>query len=521
MAKVFNTSVTCNPKIHYMVDTTAKMKVFERLIDNKCYFTINRARQFGKSTSLNWILHNMSQNYLVVPISFETESDVNWQNDGTFFKFFCGKLAQIFTEMPSSDTAWIEYWEKAQAQDIKDFDNFSVVIKQFCKSVGRKVVLTIDEVDKASNNDVFLRFLGMLRNMYLDREKFSNYSMTFWSVVLTGVYDVKNLKLKIRPEEEHQFNSPWNVAANYKLDMTFNPQEISTMLADYENDYHIGFDIKVISEEIYKYTSGYPVLVSRICKEIDEYLDKDWSIDGVLKAVKNIVKEKSTLIESITDKLETYSKLKVFIRALIMENYLINFDVNNPTMDMANMFSIIKADNDGRVVIHNLIFQQVLINYFISENQINQITPGLGFKVFIDKHGDLNMPLIINRFKDLMSKKQNKEEFLEKEGRFMFICFLKPIVNGTGFYYSEPENDDGSRMDLVVNYNRKEYVIELKIWHGTEYEISGREQISEYLATRNLSEGYLVTFSFLKNKVVQEKPEWIEYGGKRIYEAVI
>ena len=88
MAKEFNTSVTCDPERHYMVDTTAKMKVFERMINGRCYFTINRARQFGKSTSLNWILHNMSQDYLVVPISFETESDVNWQNDGTFFKYF-------------------------------------------------------------------------------------------------------------------------------------------------------------------------------------------------------------------------------------------------------------------------------------------------------------------------------------------------------------------------------------------------------------------------------------------------
>ena len=103
----------------------------------------------------------------------------------------------------------------------------------------------------------------------------------------------------------------------------------------------------------------------------------------------------------------------------------------------------------------------------------------------------------------------------------MFICFLKPIINGTGFYYSEPENDDGSRMDLVVTYNRKEYIIELKIWHGTEYEISGRDQISEYLETRNHSEGYLVTFSFLKDKVLQEKPEWIDHNGKKIYEAII
>ena len=53
MAKEFNTSVTCDPERHYMVDTTAKMKVFESMIDKAKYFTINRARQFGKSTSLN------------------------------------------------------------------------------------------------------------------------------------------------------------------------------------------------------------------------------------------------------------------------------------------------------------------------------------------------------------------------------------------------------------------------------------------------------------------------------------
>lgn len=76
-------------------------------------------------------------------------------------------------------------------------------------------------------------------------------------------------------------------------------------------------------------------------------------------------------------------------------------------------------------------------------------------------------------------------------------------------------------MDLVVTYNSKEYVIELKIWHGTEYEISGREQLSGYLAQRGLSESYLVTFSFLKNKSEQEDPKWIQYDGKRIYEAVI
>lgn len=518
MAKEFNTSVTCNPKRHYMVDVTAKMKVFEGLIDDGKYFTITRARQFGKSTSLNWIYNNLSDRYLVIPASFEKYSEDSWNDDDSFCKYFCTKIIDACVR--ENDKSVISFWQDAKNTQKFDFDQLSQKITDFCQKCGRKVVLTIDEVDKASNNEVFVRFLGMLRNLYLDREKFSDETLTFWSVILAGVYDVKNLKLKIRPEEEHQFNSPWNVAADYKLDMTFNPQEISTMLADYENDYHFGFNIKEISEEIYKYTSGYPVLVSAVCKAIDEQLDKDWTLDGVLKGVKTVLRDENfTLLKYIKRNMEQYPELKTFLRAVTLDRIYINYYALNTPVDLARMFAYIRPDKNSRAQIHNLIFQQVLYEYFIAENTLSQLNSNTG--VFIDKNGDLNMPLIINRFKDLMSKKQNKEEFLEREGRFMFICFLKPIINGTGFYYSEPENDDGSRMDLVITYNRKEYVIELKIWHGTEYEISGRDQLSEYLTTRNLSEGYLVTFSFLKNKVVQEKPEWIDYEGKRIYEAVI
>lgn len=517
MAKEFNTSVTCDPARHYMVDTTKKMKVFETLIDKQKYFSITRARQFGKSTSLNWIYDNLSDRYLVIPISFETSDTVNWLSTKTFYEYFCENMATI----DCNNTSVNEYWAEAKKSDVNDFKSFSLKIVEFCKAIGKKVVLTIDEIDKSLDNQLFLNFLSMLRNLYLERERTKKYDTTFWSVILAGVYDIKSMKIKIRPEEDHHYNSPWNVAAEYDLDMTFNPQEISTMLADYENDHHIGFDIKDISEEIYKYTSGYPVLVSGLCKEIDEKLDKDWTRDGVLKAAKKIIATKTNLSESMVSNLAKYPKLKAFIRAVLMENFTIAFDINNPIMDFANMFSIIKANNEGRVEIHNLIFQQILINHFISESDIEKITLDTGLKVFLDKTGDLNMPMVINRFASIMKKRKATAQFLEREGRFMFICFLKPIINGTGFYYSEPENDDGSRMDLVVTYNRKEYIIELKIWHGTEYEISGRDQISEYLETRNHSEGYLVTFSFLKDKVLQEKPEWIDHNGKKIYEAII
>jgi hypothetical protein len=75
----------------------------------------------------------------------------------------------------------------------------------------------IDEVDKSSNNQLFLSFLGMLRDKFLLRNM--GKDKTFHSVTLAGVHDVKSLK--IRPDEEQKYNSPWNIAADFDIDMIF------------------------------------------------------------------------------------------------------------------------------------------------------------------------------------------------------------------------------------------------------------------------------------------------------------
>ena len=95
MAKEFNTSVTCNPKKHYMVDTTNKMKVFERLIDRKKYFTINRARQYGKTTMLQMIRRKLSDRYLVIPLSFEGMDDGAFASHETFVEIFSKMMSRI------------------------------------------------------------------------------------------------------------------------------------------------------------------------------------------------------------------------------------------------------------------------------------------------------------------------------------------------------------------------------------------------------------------------------------------
>ena len=54
---------------------------------------------------------------------------------------------------------------------------------------------------------------------------------------------------------------------------------------------------------------------------------------------------------------------------------------------------------------------------------------------------------------------------------------------------------------------------------GQQDSMSARA-LSAYLATRNMNEGYLVTFDFSKDKKVTE-PQWIEWNNKRLFEVII
>ena len=72
------------------------------------------------------------------------------------------------------------------------------VMKSWCGKASRKIVLMIDEVDTASNDQVFVDFLAQLRACYLKRRRIP----VFQSVILAGVYDVRSMKRKIRSDGE-------------------------------------------------------------------------------------------------------------------------------------------------------------------------------------------------------------------------------------------------------------------------------------------------------------------------------
>ena len=516
--KTFNVTGSCNPQRHYMVDTESRFKAVEKMIDSGAYFTINRARQYGKTTMLNMIWRKLSNSYLIIDSSFEGVGDSPFESEESFARLFVSLMKgalQINKANESLIAVLDEFVPSSMAE-------LSKLITRLCQSSPKPVLLLIDEVDRSSNNQLFISFIGMLRELYLMRDK-QGMDFTFHSVVLAGVYDIKNLKLKLRPDAEKKYNSPWNIASDFNVDMTFHPEEIAQMLNDYANETHTSVDTKAMGEEIYKYTSGYPYLVSAICKLIDERLDKDWTAEGVQKAVKIIAKgENVTLLDDLSKNLENIPELRDFLYSMVVNGQEYTYTMVDPMVKLANMFSYIKENQRGKTMVHNLIFEEALFVYFGNKTMREQGTKISPYVLNYVQNGRLNMEHVVERFADLMHEeyRESTVPFLEKEGRLLFLTFLKPIINGIGFYYVEPQTRDNRRMDLVVTYDRQEFIVELKIWRGEKYEQTGREQLSEYLATRKMNEGYLVTFDFSKNKQ-HTNPQWIEHDGKRIFEVVI
>jgi len=513
--KRFNYTGTCIPEHHYMANIEKKIEKIKRYIDFGEYLTINLPRQFGKTTSIFMLEECLKSKYLIFSTSFEGlgENFFNKEEE------FCRSIIPLLTKGFISDDKVFYEQIKLIDKKFKTLNELSDTISDICKAAEKKVILFIDEVDKASNYKLFLNFLGMLRNKYLLSKKNRDY--TFHSVVLAGVHDVKNLKMKIRNNRESEYNSPWNIAIDFDIDMSFSVDEIRAMLVDYENDYHTGMDIKSMAKKLREYTGGYPYLVSKLCYIMDEKLERNFSENSLEQATKIILNENNTLFDDLIKNITRFPELYNILERIILSGTAINY--NFLAHNLGIMYGILTMSSNRKLKVHNKIFEILLYDYFIAKQEIKQGS-ALTYKYdaqFIDDSGDLDMALILMKFQELMKAEYRNadEKFIEREGRLLFLAFLKPIINGEGFYFVEPETRKSNRMDIVVTFNKKKFVIELKIWRGEKYALEGREQLCNYLEFQSLDKGYMVFFNFNKNK----KYEFVnlKVNDKKIFEITV
>lgn len=527
MNKIFNISGDCKSQLHYMVDISEKLYQIKSMVDAGKYFTINRARQYGKTTTLKALERLLNKEYQVIRLDFQRLGQADFATEQTFVEAFSEELLETAQHLPDEIRVTLDTFAYDGSNKWR-LRNLFRVLSKWCCIADKKIVLMIDEVDSASNNQIFLDFLAQLRSYYIDRD----ITPAFHSVILAGVYDIKNIRRKIRSEDEHKMNSPWNIAADFDVVMSFSESEIAGMLVEYEKDNLTGMAVHEIGKMLYDYTSGYPYLVSRLCKLMDENLagslsfpDKAsaWTPQGLSEAVRILLSERNTLFESLENKLTDYPQLQQTLYSLLFGGETVVYNVFDESVNIAIMFGFVQKQN-GHIAVANRIFEMLLYNYFLISADAQNLpifkAASIHKSQFI-RNGHLDMDMIMKKYVEHFDSiyGDQREEFDEDEGRRRFLLYIRPIINGTGNYYIEARTRNARRMDVVVDYLGERFIIELKIWRGNSYHERGKQQLSDYLDYFHLKKGYMLSYNFNQKKKIGVRE--IQLDGRILVEAVV
>lgn len=104
MRRRFNVTGSCNSKMNYMVSLDERLKkIKENYVDYGRYFVINRARQYGKTTTLKALARYLAQDYIVFSLDFQMMSTDMFEDSTTFARAFTNKLLKTLRNMNFED----------------------------------------------------------------------------------------------------------------------------------------------------------------------------------------------------------------------------------------------------------------------------------------------------------------------------------------------------------------------------------------------------------------------------------
>jgi hypothetical protein len=190
---------------------------------------------------------------------------------------------------------------------------------------------------------------------------------------------------------------------------------------------------------------------------------------------------------------------------MVLENENVSYVKTDNIINIGSIYGIFKEEN-GICKINNKIYEQLIYNHMMMKvirQDKNSIMSEYNYRTkFIKEDGSLDIRKVLIKFSEFMKHEysEKREAFLESDGRLLFLAFISPIINGIGFAFKEVQGGEEKRFDIVITYNKKMYIMELKRWQGEEYHQKGLLQLGEYLEQYGLEEGYLLIFDFRKVK---------------------
>jgi hypothetical protein len=240
----------------------------------------------------------------------------------------------------------------------------------------------------------------------------------------------------------------------------------------------------------------------------------------VKKAIKILLLEKNDHFDNLYEKAILYKETFVQI---VFDH--VKYKPDDKDQSWLEQYGLIKKKEEKTVVANN-IYKERFIETFFSETNVSEeistaryVLPGnrldmenilLDFELYIAQIG-------VRAF-------YKKDNPYEKTGQFLLTAWLYQFVKGGEGELRYEVTSGLGRMDILLTYKGKKYIIETKMNRGnlTRTLDDGLKQVSgKYLASEAAHEGYLVIFDPRTPVGGECEPRDHETGGKKVTAFII
>ncbi|MDR3243997.1 MAG: PD-(D/E)XK nuclease domain-containing protein [Elusimicrobiota bacterium] len=472
--RFFNTTGPCNPDDHYMLaleDRLAGVQL-ERYIKDQIYWILHahRPRQTGKTTVImSFIRKIMSENEAIACYA-SVEMCQGISEPEKAIPTICSSIKNSADRVKLPIPAISAQYHHSMLND---------TLRNLAKLAAPKpLIVCFDEIDTLEDK-VLISFLRQLIDGFASRG-IGKFPV---SIVLVSMRDLSDYIMTAKNEAESNSILPFN--KEYVSLSNFHKDDIAKLFS--QRTAETG---QKITEEaldyVYEQSKGQPWIVNSLFARATLRILKEDSRETVTKELIEQAREQMLLasdwhLDSIVFRLKELHLYKVIEALMIGESeYVIT---QSDEFKHCLNFGIVSKEH-GTLTVANPIYREVLARVLTNNEQSFIPSPEWEWK---KSDGSLDMETLLKEFQKIWRANselwEEKSDYTEAFPHLLLQAFLQRVLNGGGHIDREYAAGRGS-LDLRVEYNKKKYIIEVKILrdYNTLQQIKERgfQQITRY-----------------------------------------
>ena len=501
--RFFNTEGPVRPDDHYAIPPLDRVDVDEllALIRAKRYFVLHAPRQTGKTSALialrDLLNSGEAGNFRCVNVNVEV-GQVARDDVAEGIRAILSMMASRALLLGDDylDDVWPDMLAKVGPNDA-----LRHVLMRWCVANPVPLVLLVDEIDSLVG-DTLLSVLRQLRAGYEQRpEGFPQ------SVVLCGVRDIRDYRIRSSAGEVIAGGSPFNVAAKSLRMGDFTEAETRVLMAQHTEETGQRFSAAAL-DSVWTQTQGQPWLVNALCAGacFDNKAGRDRSrpieVDDVYAAREELILSRRTHLDQLAHKLEEARVRRV------VEPLLSGGEARHQVHDLEYVRDLGLIDAGSPPRIANPIYAEVVpreLGYILQSSLDVQVA------WYVDDDGRLDMTKLLTAFRTFFGEHSGHwlgrfGDYPEAGPQLILQSYLQRVVNGGGRIEREYGLGRG-RTDLLVLWPREagqpsdlweRFVVECKVLRDSDRKSlawtveEGVKQTLGYMKKCRAEEGHLV-----------------------------